>query len=86
MSWVKFCPISCYIGSYTGDDESKCGWIKDWTEKWERNICVVTKTTGKHPQKSYSAVVRAIQLEWIFLKCATKDMGQVFAGVERIPR
>ena len=35
--------------------------------------CAITKMVGKYPQESYAAVVCAIQLEWIFLQCVTKD-------------
>ena len=53
-------------------------------DKWESNIHVVTKTTGKYNQQSYATVVCAIQLEWIFFQRVKKDTGQAFEGVEKI--
>ena len=75
-----------YLGSFIGDDESKLDWLKYRTSKWERNIRSITKTAEKYPHESYATVVCAIQLEWIFLKCVTKDTGCAFAVVEKIPQ
>ena len=36
--------------------------------------------------ENYAAVVPGIQSEWIFLQCATKNMGDAFAGVENMIR
>ena len=44
----NFCTGASYLGGYIGDDESKRDWLKDCMEKWERNICAVTKTAGKY--------------------------------------
>ena len=60
-----------YIGGYIGDDESKGDWLKNWTDKWERDIHAIRKTAEKYPQKSYAASARAVQLDWIFLKRVT---------------
>ena len=40
----------------------------------------------KFPQESYSAVVCAIQSDYIFLQRVTSDVGGVFAGVEKMIR
>ena len=37
-----------YLGGYIMYDESKRECLKDWTEKWERNIHAVTKTAEKY--------------------------------------
>ena len=63
------------------DDESKVHWLKNWTDKWERNIHVVTKMGEKYIQESYAVVAHVIQLVWIFFKCVTKDTGQAFKGL-----
>ena len=39
---------------------------------------MISKTAGKYPQESYTAVVRAIQSEWIFIQSITWDMGDTF--------
>ena len=57
--------------------------MQDFTLKWEKKICAIRETVGKCPQESYAAVVRAIQLEWIFLQCVTKNTGYAFTGVEK---
>ena len=69
---------------FIGDDESKLDWLKNCTETLERNIHTIRKSTGKYTQESYAAVVIAIQLEWCFIQRVTKNMGDVFAGVEKI--
>ena len=74
----KVCTSTRYFGSYIGDGRSKRNWIKDWTEKWDRNICADTKTAGKCSQEIYAAVVCDIQPEWIFLQRVTKDTGKAF--------
>ena len=51
------------LGKYIRDDKSKGGWLKTQKNKWDRNICAVTNTTGKFTEESYTAVVHAIQLE-----------------------
>ena len=56
-----------YRVGYIGDGRSKRDLLKEQMDKWEINISRVTKTAGIHPQKSYSMLVRAIQLKWIFL-------------------
>ena len=53
---------------------------------WEKNINTTSETAGKHPQDSYAAVVRSIQLEWILLQHVTCDTGDSFAGVEKMIR
>ena len=45
---------------------------------------MIRKMAGKYPQESYAAVVRAIQLGWIFLKCVMKNTGCAFVGVEKL--
>ena len=41
-----------YLGGFIGDDESKRKWLKYWTSKWEKNIPVINKMSGKYPQES----------------------------------
>ena len=53
---------------------------------WDQNIYMIRKTMGEYNQESYSAVVRAIQLKCIFLQRVTKNMGDAFAGVEKMFR
>ena len=60
-----------YVGGYIGDDESKYDWLRERTLTWEKNISTISETAGRYPQESYAAVVRAIQLEWIFLQRVT---------------
>ena len=48
------------------------------------HISAISETTGKYPQESYSAVVRTIQSEWIFLQRVTWDTRDVFAGGEKM--
>ena len=71
----KVCTVAHYIGSYIGDNESKCDWMKDHTLMWERNICTISKTVGKCPHESYAAVVCVIQLEWMFIQWVTMNRG-----------
>ena len=52
-----------YLGGYIGDDNSKCGWLRERTLTWEKNINTIIKTANNYPQISYTAVVRAIQSE-----------------------
>ena len=59
--YFKVCMGARYLGSYIRDDESKRDWLKERTETWERNICMIRKTAGKYTQESYAAVERAIQ-------------------------
>ena len=73
----------CYMGGFIGYDKYKYEWLKYRTSTWEKKFAV-TEKSGKYTQESYSAVVHAIQLEWIFLQCMTKDMGYAFAEVEKI--
>ena len=54
--------------------------MKENTYIWERNIFKIGKTTGKHTQESYVAVVREIQSERIFLQHVTKNTGDAFVG------
>ena len=51
---------------------------------FNRNISTMSKTAGGYPQDSYSAVVRVVQSEWIFLQLVTWYMGDTFTGVEKI--
>ena len=41
---------------------------------------MISKTAGKYPQESYTAVVREIQSEWIFLQNFTWDTVDSFGG------
>ena len=52
-----------YLSGFIWDDKSKLGWLKDQTLMWEEKRLAITKTMGKCPQDSYTAGVRAIQLE-----------------------
>ena len=73
-----------YLGSYIGYDEYKCHWLKIRTETWERNIYTISETAVKYPQESYSAVVHAIQSEWIFLLRVATNAEDVFAVAEKM--
>ena len=57
----KFFVGAHYLRGYIGDEESKCGWFKDWTGNWEINVCVVAKMAGKYLQENYATVVRKTQ-------------------------
>ena len=46
----KVCMGAHYLGGCIRDEESKRKWLKDWKEKWERNIHAVTQTVGKYHQ------------------------------------
>ena len=56
-----------FLGGYIRDDESKCDWLKERTEKLKRDICGIRKTTNDYPQESYDVVACAVQSERIFL-------------------
>ena len=51
---------------------------------WENNINSISETAGEYPQESYSAVVRVIQPEWIFLQRVTWDTGDSFVVEEKM--
>ena len=76
------CTGASYLGGYIGDDETKCGWIKDIMGKLERDIRDLRKTSNRYHQESYSAVVHSVQSEWIFLQSVMKEIGQAFTGLE----
>ena len=82
----KVCTGARYPGSYIGADESKRDLLRERMMTWENNISTIRKTAGKYPQDSYTAVVRTIQSEWIFLQHVTWDTWDAFAGVEKIIR
>ena len=52
-------------------------------DKWERDICALSKMADKYPQESYAALDLAVQSERIFLQCLTKYTGQVFKNTEK---
>ena len=64
----KVCTGARYLGGYIGDEKSKRDWLRDRTLTWEKNINTIIKTVRKYPQESYSAVVHAIQPEWILIQ------------------
>ena len=80
----KFCTGVHYLGCFIRYYGSKRDWLQDCTLKWEKNIYTISETAGKYPQEIYAEVVRAIQSEWIFLQCVTKNIGYMFAGVEKL--
>ena len=82
----RVCTGARYLRGYIGDEKSKHNRLRDSTMTWERNINMIRKTAGKYPQESYSAVVCAIQSEWIFIQCLTWYTGNLFAGVEKMIR
>ena len=51
---------------------------------WKKNTNMISETKGKFPHKSYAAVARLIQSEWIFLKHVTWDTGDTLLGVEKM--
>ena len=80
----KACTGAHYLGGYIGDNKYKRDWLRESKMTWENNINTISKTAGNHPQESYAAVVRTIQLEWIFLQHVTWFTIDAFAGVERM--
>ena len=42
----KVCTGASYIGGYIGDEKFKGYCLKNWTDKWESDICVLSKTAG----------------------------------------
>ena len=79
----RVCTCSCYLQGYIVDDESKRDWFRERTLPWENNINIIRETTGKHPQNIYTAMVRTIQSEWLFLQRITWETGDLFAGWRR---
>ena len=79
----KVCTGPHCLGGCIGDDVSKGDWLKKRTDKWERYIRALSKTVDKYPHKSYAAVARTVQMEWIFMQRVTKYTGQVFTGMEK---
>ena len=80
----KVLTVVSYLGGFIGGDKSKLDCLQDLILKLEKNIFTIIKTEGKYTQEYYSAVVRVIQSEWIFLQRVTKNTGCVFAGVENL--
>ena len=80
----KLCTGAHYFGGCIGDDKSKSDWMRENTLMWEKNINTISKIAGKCPQDSYPTVVNVIQAEWIFLQCVTWNIGDAFAGVEKM--
>ena len=80
----KVCTGELFLSGFIGDNNSKRDWMKERTQTWERKIHTISKSVGKHHQESYDVVVRVIQLEWIFIQHIMKNMGDAFAGVEKI--
>ena len=39
---------------------------------------------GRYPWESYTAMVRDIQLKWIFLQCVNRYTGHAFVRVENL--
>ena len=76
----KLCTRACYLGVFIRDKNFKRDWLKERTHSWKWNIHTISKTSGKYPQESYAAVVHVIQLEWIFLRCITNNMGESSGG------
>ena len=66
----KVCTGPRYLRGYIGDDNYKSNRLREFTLMWE-NIGIISKPAGKYPQDSYSAVVRAIQSDWILLQHVT---------------
>ena len=73
-----------YLGCYIGDHDSKINWLREHTLMWEKNINTIRKTSGKDPQEIYTVVVCEIQSEWVFIQRVTWEMGDAFAGVEKM--
>ena len=48
----KVCTGAHYPGIFIGYVKSKRDCLADQTSKWEKNMCVITKTAGKLPQNS----------------------------------
>ena len=47
----KVCTVMHYLGGLIGDDKSKCDWLREeCTLTWEKNINMISETTGKYPQ------------------------------------
>ena len=80
----KVCTGARYLCGYIGDDKSKHYLLKEYTETWEWNICMIRETVGEYTQESYSEVVCVIQLECIFLQRGTWDTGDAFAGAKKM--
>ena len=78
------CAQAHVIYWFIGDEKSRGDWLKERTKKWDRDIYALRKTADNYPQESYTAVARAVQLEWIFLQRVVKDTGQAFTGLERV--
>ena len=51
---------------------------------WELNINTISKTAGKYLQESYSAVIREIQSEWLFLQHVTNNLPYFLFGNPKI--
>ena len=82
----KVCTYASYLGGYIGDDVSKVNCIKNWMDKWERDICALRKMADKYPQESHAMATCTVQSGWIFLQYVTKDTGKAFKGLENVPQ
>ena len=57
---INMCTGAYYMGVYIRDDKSKHNWLRERTMTRDKKINTISKTAGKYPQKSYSALVREI--------------------------
>ena len=57
----RVCMGAHYLDGNIMNEKLKGDWLKNWMEKWERNICAVTKKVEKYPQESHAGVANAIQ-------------------------
>ena len=78
------CTGARYLGGFIGDGKYKRNWLEKITKTWEQNITRKSKTARKYNQESYAAVVRVIQMGWIFLQFITKNTGDKFMGMEKL--
>ena len=59
----KVCTEAHYLKGYIWDGDSNSNWLRQRMLTWDKNIGMISKTTRKYTQESYSAVERTIQSE-----------------------
>ena len=46
---LSLCTGARYLGGYIGYRVSKSDWLKNWAEKFKRDILALSKTADKYP-------------------------------------
>lgn len=71
-----------FLGGYIGNESGEATYISDKVNHWSRMVTTLSEICSQYPQEAYTALIRSVQAEWLYLLRVSPGAGQHFGPIE----